>query len=76
MHSVLAYHTWLELTTGEKPKNWRFFEHWFERGQITVFTLKTLYKTWKDMDLYIAGLLEKVPRDRLGLRNQVITKSP
>lgn len=34
-------------------------------------TMKLLYKSWKDIDFYLGGLLEKVPRDRFGLRSQV-----
>merc|ERR1712179_340185 len=71
-HGLPPYHTWLELTTGKKPKNWRFFENHFARGPITVFALKSVYKSWKDLDLYLAGLLEKVERDGLNLRKQVL----
>ena len=38
---------------------------------MTLFALKSIYKTWKDIDLYIGGLLEKVPRDRFGKNKQV-----
>ena len=64
----------MELTTGLKPKSWKFFEKHFERAPVTLFTLQKLYHTWKDIDLYFGALLEKVPRDRWGLRNQVIEK--
>ncbi len=28
-------------------------------------------RSWKDLDLYLVGLMEKVPTDPRGLRNQV-----
>ena len=68
-----AYHTWLTLTTQVKPKGWRFFKNFFERGDVTVYALKSVYKSWKDIDLYLGGLLEKVDRDSSGRRNQVPT---
>jgi hypothetical protein len=61
----------LELTTGQKPKSWRFFENHFQEGSKTLFALKSLYKTWKDIDLYLGGLLEKVPRDHFFRKKQV-----
>ena len=39
------------MTTGQKPKSWRFFERHFQEGSKTLFALKSLYKTWKDIDL-------------------------
>ena len=62
----------MELTNKEKPKNWNFFERFWERGPLTVLVMKSLYKSWKDLDLYLAALLEAVKRDRFGKRNQVL----
>ena len=39
---------------------------------MTVAALRSVYDSWKDMDLYLAGLLEKVEKDRQGRRKQVI----
>jgi len=39
---------------------------------VTVAALRSVYDSWKDMDLYLAGLLEKVEKDRQGRRKQVI----
>jgi hypothetical protein len=33
--------------------------------------ISAIFRTWKDMDLYLAGLLEKAPTDARGARNQV-----
>ena len=68
---MAAYHAWLRLLHGLKPKSWSFFESYFERGPAAVTALRSLYKSWKDMDLYLAGLLETVDRDRFGRRKQV-----
>ena len=70
-HGLPPYHTWLMLTSRYRPKSWAFFKKHFERGDVTTHTLKTMYKSWKDIDVYLGGLLEKVPRDRFGLRSQV-----
>jgi hypothetical protein len=61
----------LELTTGKKPKSWRFFEQHFQRGTVALYALKNIYKTWKDIDLYLGGLLEKVSKDSFGKKKQV-----
>ena len=74
MHQIqfcLAYHAWIRLLHGWNPQRWDFFERVFERGPINVAALKSIYKTWKDMDLYLVGLLEKVDRYLNGRRKQV-----
>ena len=41
---------------------------------MTVTALRSVYASWKDMDLYLAGLLEKVERDSRGRRKQVFAQ--
>jgi len=42
------------------------------KGPAVLQVLKNLYKSWKDIDLYLAALMEKVPNDAHGQRNQVM----
>lgn len=71
-HGLAPYHMWLALTNRVKPKSWRDFAKRFQRGRITVNFLKRLYKSWKDMDLYLSGLLEKIPVDNAGKQSRVL----
>ena len=62
---------WIKLTSGEDPKSWKYFVNKLTSGPVVVPVLQRFYKTWKDLDLYLTALIEKVPTDVRGARNQV-----
>ena len=62
---------WIKLTSGENPQGWPYFVNKLTNGHLVVPVFRRLYKTWKDVDLYLAALIEKVPTDVRGIRNQV-----
>ena len=64
---------WIKLTSGEDPKGWNYFVNKLTNGPVVVPVLQRFYKTWKDLDLYLTALIEKVPTDVRGARNQVMT---
>jgi hypothetical protein len=61
---------WIKLTSAENPRGWPYFVNKFTNGPTVVPIFRRLYKTWKDLDLYLAALIEKVPTDARGIRNQ------
>ncbi len=62
---------WIKLTSAQQPKGWPYFVNTLTNGPVVVPVFKRLYRTWKDLDLYLAALIEKVPTDVRGVRNQV-----
>jgi hypothetical protein len=65
---------WIKLTSGEDPKSWNYFVDKFTSGERVVPVFQRMYRTWKDIDLYLAALIEKVPTDVRGIRNQASLK--
>lgn len=59
----------LNYLRGLRTKNTKNILLYF-KGPTVLQVFKNLYKSWKDIDLYLAALLEKVPTDVNGQRNQ------
>eukprot|EP00095_Tigriopus_kingsejongensis_P012230 maker-scaffold528_size145933-snap-gene-0.29 protein:Tk12230 transcript:maker-scaffold528_size145933-snap-gene-0.29-mRNA-1 annotation:"hypothetical protein IscW_ISCW000316" len=70
-HSAEAFHQYVKLTRGEDIRGWKWFTKNLIYGRPMTALLKKLYKSYKDTDTYILGLLEKPPA-RGGRRLQVL----
>ena len=55
-----------------KVKGWQTFAKAWQEGPVLVNALKRVYKSWKDVELYVGGLLERPPTTPTGRRMRVL----
>ncbi|XP_059081163.1 uncharacterized protein LOC131878995 isoform X1 [Tigriopus californicus] len=60
-HGLGAFHQYVKLARGEDITGWDWFAKNLIYGRAMTTMLKQLYKSYKDTDTYILGLLEKPP---------------
>ena len=70
-NSSKAFHHFVKIARGETVRGWRWFKRNLMFGKALTRVLRRHYKSFKDTDVYLMGLLEK-PHIRNGRRTHVL----